>query len=417
MSRTVCLLIAFMFFPALVNAGVDRVDINARGEGNSFQEALNSALLEAISQVHGKSIESQKMTLSIEAISSINGSDEYYASDEYLDVVIEKTKGVVSGYKVVKADDSSGRWVLDVVAQVAKYKKSKSADRKRIVIVPSKVGKSTFTVLGEKISAHTLARKLDQAISDGLVQTRKFAVLDRKNSDAVSNELALANSENAANEEAARIGQSLVSDFVLVGTIDRVQYATTTKTMRTSDKTYTVGSGDAAFSYSFIEVATSQVFFSDTVKAFIGQEELSRGSHDNADVVSEALMSALSKKLVKSLLDQIYPLAIISKRGGEVILSEGGKRLRVGDSYKVYERGEKIYDPYTKEFSGYEELYCCAVKVNRVAPKLSYATITEGADSIPDSVPARLFVLRDKIETDKPKVIKTKKISTKDEGW
>jgi curli biogenesis system outer membrane secretion channel CsgG len=417
MYKIYYLLFIFLIFPFHINAAVDFVDVNAKGFGSSYQEALNNALTEAIGQVHGKSIDSQKMSLSIEASSTTNESDEYFSSDEYSSVVKEKTKGVVSSYQIIEADDSSGEWVLDVVAQVGQYKKSKSADRKRIVIVPSKAGKNTFSVLGEMINGQKIANKMDQALSDGFVQTRKFAMLDRKNTDALDSELALAVSGKAATEEAARIGQSLVSDFVLVGTLDRLQYSTTTKKMRTSDKTYTVGAGNASFSYSFIEVATSQVFFSDTVKTSISHNELSNAGHNNAGLVSEALVSALSKKLVKAFVDQIYPLAIISRRGGEVILSEGGKRLSVGDSYRVYKRGEKIYDPYTKEFSGYEELYCCVVMVNRVAPKQSYATITKGSSSIPDVVPARSFVLREKVKKPQSKAIKPKKISKEDKGW
>jgi hypothetical protein len=417
MSKFRYLLFIVLFFPLLANGGVESIEVNVQGEGNSYQQALNNALLEAVGQIHGKSIDSQKMTLSIEASSATNESEEYYSSDAYLSVVKEKTKGQVSSYKVLDADDSSGRWILDVVAQVAKFKKSKSADRKRIVIAQSKVGQNTFSVLGQNINAQKVAEKMDQSMSDGLVQTRKFAILDRQNNAAVDSELTLAASDRVSTEEAARIGQSLVSDFVLVGTLDRVQYSTTTKKMLTSDRTYTTGSGDAAFSYSFIEVATSQIFFSDTVKASISHNEISRAERNKPDLVSDALIEALSNKLVKVLVDQIYPLAIISRRNGEVILSEGGKRLSVGDSYKVYKRGDKIYDPYTKEFSGYEEFYCCTVQVNRVGPKQSYAAITAGEEAVPATVPARIFVLREKISKAKPKLVKSKTIPKEDNDW
>jgi hypothetical protein len=417
MSKYCCLFVVALLFPLLVNAGVDRVDVNVKGEGSSYQEALNNALLEVIGQIHGKSIESEKMTRFLEASSTTNQSEEYYSSEEYLSVVKEKTKGVVSSYKVLHADDSSGRWILDVAAQVGKYKKSKSANRKRIVITPSKVGRKDFSILDENIDAQEVAEKMDQSISDSLVQTRKFSVLDRKNNAAVNGELALAVSGNAATEEASRIGQSLVSDFVLVGVLDRAQYSTTTTKMRTSDRAYTTGSGSASYSYSFIEVATSQIFFSDTVKVSISHNDISKASRNSPTVVTEEIITALSKKMVKVLVDQIYPLAIVSKNNAEVILSEGGKRLSVGDSYKVYKRGAKIYDPYTKEFSGYEEFYCCTVKVNRVGPKQSYGAIVAGEEAVPDSVPARIFILREKLANTKTKLDKQKKTSQHDNDW
>ena len=417
MSKFRYLLCIMLFLPLLVHGGVESVEVHVQGEGNSYQQALNNALLEAVGQIHGKSIDSQKMTLSIEASSSTNESEEYYSSDAYLSVVKEKTKGAVSSYKVLDADDSSGRWILDVVAKVASFKKSKSADRKRIVIARTGVGQTTFRVLGQNIRARKVAEIMDQSMSDGLVQTRKFAILDRQNNAAVDSELILAASDRVSTDEAARIGQSLVSDFVLVGSLDRVQYSTITKKMLTSDRTYMTGSGDAAFSYSFIEVATSQVFFSDTVKVSISHNEIPKADRNNTDAVSEALIAALSNKLIKVLVDQIYPLAIISKRNNEVILSEGGKRLSVGDSYKVYKRGAKIYDPYTREFSGFEEFYCCTVQVSRVGPKQSYAAITAGEEAVPDIVPARIFVLREKITKAKPKLVKSKIPPKEDNDW
>lgn len=272
-------------------------------------------------------------------------------------------------------------------------------------------------MLNERITAGRISARLDQSISDFLTGTRKFAVLDRQSDAAIQGELALAASELSPTNEAARLGEKLVADFVLVGVLEAMQYAVQTKQMRSSDREYSVGSGTLSYRYRLIEVATSQVFFSDTLHLTLTHDQIARSDRTHAGAISQALVNAAASKVVGTLTSQIYPLAIIARQGDEVILSEGGKSLRVGDQYKVYQRGKKIYDPYTKEFSGFEEYLCCTVQVTRIAPKQSYAILLHDGDRLPEQIPERTYVLRDKVTQRAPAAIKVESIDQNDSNW
>jgi len=396
---------------------VKEVDVYVSGEGRSYQQALNNALLEAIAQVNGKVLNSTKTTLRTD-VSTINNEDlDYYSTDAYQSLVKERTSGAVSSYQVTDSFEEDRIWQVEIVAQVAKFKASKSAQRKRLVIVPAKAQQGSFSVLGKGISGNQASMKIDQTISDVLTGTRKFAVLDRQSDKVVQKELVLAASGESPTSEAARLGKKLVTDFVLVGKLEALHYSTQSKKMRSSDRTYTTGAGSVVYSYNMIEVATSQVFFSDTVNIKVTHNDIARSDRGNSRAITSTILAKAASKIVGTLISQIYPLAIIAKSGDEVILSEGGKSLKVGDGYKVYKRGKKIYDPYTKEFSGFEEYLCCTLKVTRIAPKQSYAVMLTGSDKLPEKIPERTYVLREKIDKKASKPIKVEAINQEDSNW
>jgi hypothetical protein len=134
------------------------------------------------------------------------------------------------------------------------------------------------------------------------------------------------------------------------------------------------------------------------------------------------MSSKLAKNLTFKIQNQIFPLAIVSKSGDQVILSQGGSTVKIGEKYKVYKTGKKLYDPYTKEFIGRDETYCCVVTIARVTPKLAYGDVSSTDMKIPAEIPKKGFILREKIEEKyKKKSLIRKRIKqqsvAKDEDW
>ena len=77
------------------------------------------------------------------------------------------------------------------------------------------------------------------------------------------------------------------------------------------------------------------------------------------------------------IVESIYPIRIISASKTQAVLGQGGKTIKIGDIYKIYQLGEKMIDPYTKESLGREEIEVGAVKILTVRPKFSDARILE----------------------------------------
>ena len=86
--------------------------------------------------------------------------------------------------------------------------------RKRIAILPLRQ-----TIETSSVDPNRATRMLNQALTNYLVQTRKFTVLDRDFDEEVFSELE--NLEESANvDDHAKIGQKLFADYILVGRLE-----------------------------------------------------------------------------------------------------------------------------------------------------------------------------------------------------
>jgi hypothetical protein len=80
-----------------------------------------------------------------------------------------------------------------------------------------------------------------------------------------------------------------------------------------------------------------------------------------------------------------------------ITLNQGGDLIKKGAVYEVFKRGEKIYDPYTKESLGRDEHLIGTLKITRVNPKFSKAQWLDGnIDELTQSFKVGKFVIRKK---------------------
>jgi curli biogenesis system outer membrane secretion channel CsgG len=402
MKLVLLFLSLFISFDAM--AGVKYMEIEAEGQGISLGDAINSALIEAIGRVNGKSVDGVSVMQSLQIETATNEKNEYFASDAFARQVIERTKGAVSGYEIIsKNEDTSGLWNVVVVAKIAKYQKSPGSERKRIAIMPLRNARSSFSLAGSGLSSEEVSRVLNQSLSNYLTQTRKFTVLDREYMEESASELALIG-EGTPVAEMARLGEKMVADYMFVGTIEKVSYDEHTRSMRTSDKKVTYGAGDIELGFKLIEVATQQTVVSDKAKA---------NFQDGGLAGAQASLSALADKAAaeasRIIMAQIYPVMMISVSGNDVVLNQGGNSISQGSRYKFYRYGEKIHDPYTKEYIGRQESYVGIIEITRINPKQSYGRIVESNIDLAANFEDRRFILREKIVS--KKTAASKKIS------
>jgi hypothetical protein len=75
-------------------------------------------------------------------------------------------------------------------------------------------------------------------------------------------------------------------------------------------------------------------------------------------------------------------------------LNQGGKRFTEGELFEIHKKGSDIVDPDTKQSLGQEEIPLATVKITKVLPRISYATLVkkEGNDSLVGSVCRRVKI-------------------------
>ena len=357
--RVMILLWAMLAVMPLARA--ETVTVDAQGVGISREEAVANALMSAVEQVSGVKIEGGSV-MQKELVASSNAQGQTVALNELQQAEVKRqANGIVKNYTVQSVDDSSTpnqvRAVLSVSIERYAAPGLPTQDRRRIYTVlpidQSKKAGENAALLMDKINAY-------------LVQSRRFAVLDRGNIGTYEKEMAILKGDDVPLSETVRIGQVIGSDYIVIPKIRKFEQLETRQTIQTTGQTVVRRSTLLNVDYVLVDVATRQIRWT--------------GSINKQDQSSpEASILATADELGESILNSIYPLRVVQVTdGGTVVINQGGDTLKVGQLLSVQELGEAITDPYTKEPLGRVETPVAQIRIERIDPKLSYGRVVGG---------------------------------------
>ena len=377
-------LISLLLLANITFANTEIVKVEVEGFGDSLQSAIDRGLSEAMGRVNGRSIESEVISKNSETLNVKNQTEDYFSSSEYQDQIKSKTKGVVESYNLVSSNKSSdGLYTAKLQVSIVKFKASKSSNRKRIAVLPLQSRNRCCKINDTNLNEGPVAEELTASISSYLVQSRKFTVLDRTYEDQMGSEQSRLASDDVPITELAKLGQELVADYVLVGTINNIFLRKQTRKLSTVDKTITSIVGNASISYRIIDVPTGQIKFSQTFNKDL------RGlikSISDPVVASMEVVSIVADAIGIKILEAVYPFVVEKIEGKKVVIGTGGDVIKVGDQYRLIQYGQKIIDSYTKESLGKKEKIIGMVEITEVTPKISYAKILDTSVKDLDSI-------------------------------
>ncbi len=413
--------IFFIFFlttkPALTNT-IEYIDVKAKGIGSSYTEALNNSLSNAIAQVNGRSIETQTSLKKVSQSISTNKDSSYYSSKEFQKIIKEQTQGYVSNFRVLNEDISSNNVVtITISAKIGKFKLKKSAQRKRIAVMPFYYFDKSFKLMDDVVSNNKVDDLLIQNLISYLVQTRKFTVLDREYMNDMSSELNIIKTNQTNIEETVKLGQKLFSDYIMVGTLQKLY--TEEKTIKIKNSNNSVSSNKAfiEFSYRIIDVPTSQIMFSDDYTGVFDIKE--------KDIVSIEghIIKRASLEIGSTILNAIYPLRLEKISGDIAYIGQGGLEIEMGQEFTIIELGEKIKDSYTNEYIGREQIEVGKLQITQVNSKLSSGKIIEQSYNLDEKFEPKKYILKkiytniSDIDKAKEKINQKNKKGTTDDDW
>ena len=415
--------ITFVFILMLASKGaisntIEYVDVKAKGIGSSYTEALNNSLSNAIAQVNGRSIETQTSLKKISQSISTNLDSSYYSSKEFQKKIKEQTQGYVSSFSVISEEKSSNNVVKIIIsAKIGKFKLKKSAQRKRIAVMPFYYFDKSFKLMNNVVSNNKIDDLLIQSLVSYLVQTRKFTVLDREYFYDMNSELNIIKNNQTNIEETVKLGQKIFSDYIMVGTLQNL--FTEEKIIKIKNSNNSVSSKKAyiEFNYRIIDVPTSQIMFSDDYKGVFDIEDIDIISLEG-DIIKKA-----SLEIGSTILNAIYPLRLEKISGNTVYIGQGGLEIEVGEEYTIIELGERIKDSYTNEYIGREQKEVGKLIISQVSSKLSSGKIVDQIYNLGENFEPKKYILR-KVDTNisnidiaKEKINQKKKKGTADDDW
>ncbi|ROP73265.1 curli production assembly/transport component CsgG [Stenotrophomonas rhizophila] len=272
-------------------------------------------------------------------------------------------------------------WKVRIRADIAKYRAPDEQGRPKIVVALPHVRSGTYAVGDGRVSSEEVARAIRARLSDTLTQTKRFIVLDREFGDEMQAEIDHINSGNVRLQDTARLGQQLATDLILIPSIERFEYPRSVRQLRMSDRQVSSYSGGGRITLRLINAATGEVVMSDSFDhqlASTGPSTLPRVVDGKG--MAATMMDSLSGQIGTAIITEIFPVSVVSMRGDQVVLSQGGESLQVGQRWQAVMLGEALKDPQTGRSLGRNETPCCTIRIDRVAAQTSYGTIEAGAD-------------------------------------
>lgn len=275
------------------------------GSGQTKEIATRNAVLEAISKLKGLSAEKNLNLQSLE-VPTLFGT---VLTNPQMSAA---TKGRIDSYDIISVNIEPNGWYM---VRVNAYKTLFERSKKPSVTI---INASRFKELGE-----TLQRRL----TNDLVQSKKFNVLDRKNDAYYKAEKQLIESEDASSEDVYKLGNILGTDYMLIVNLrDLGKNSSSSSGVASTSASSKASKADVVVDYQMILFATKEVKLANTLT-------LTLSLKDGGVKANEEAMGQISKAVSTDLLNTLYPLVVAAMQDKEITFAD---RL---DTNAIYECG------------------------------------------------------------------------------
>ena len=378
------------------------VPTTAQGFGATAGEAVADAMKLAILQVNGAAVQSASVSAKYGLDVSLGRDSASLRANEFVELVAQKSGGVIQNFKLVELREpgliTDKRFKATIEAQIAKFEASADMQKIKLVIGQIRFDSPRLPMGDGSVSSAEVAATLRQRISDALVQTGRFAVLDREFSPDIQGELEMISSGQAPSVELAKLSQAASADLVWSGRVSNLAYIRHARPLKTSERELVSYSGGWAMTQKLVNVATRQVMTSDAFRGSApSTEPTTLGRGVDGGRILEGMSSDIVNQVVTSVMRRTFPVTVVSREGSQVVLSQGGRMIKEGTRYAIVTMGAEMKDPQTGQSLGRGESPCCDLVIDRVTPNLSYGRL-ENVRVALEELPAGALQVRDELK-------------------
>jgi len=379
----------------LLAAETKTTAVETKGQGVNREEAIKKALQQAVAQAKGVAISSRDADFLYRSASAdIERKDSGGKRVEFDAVSVETggtalrtdIAGLVKTYEVLnekKIDDNTYEVTLKVL--VYDYESPDKTARLRLAVMPIRTLAASYQFGSITNPSIDTSRLFSQKLAAALVQTNKFAVLDREYIQEFAQEKNIL-IDDAPLEELAKLGQVLGVDYMLVGTINRAGIVRKETFSPAIGRTISEYEAHFSFEYRLIVGPTRQIKSAGVLDIALDKTDeikklVKKWEPQDLDYkeMMDNFVGMAANQLVEIIIDQLYPIRIASiDKDGQVIINQGGSRISVGQLLNIYSQGKELFDADTKESLGTTEILVATVRIDKVLPRMSYAKLIEG---------------------------------------
>lgn len=241
-----------------------------------------------------------------------------------------------------------------------------------------------------------LFQTLRSRITDNIINTRKFDVVERQRLASVLSERKLADAGMTTEETAPDAGKLTAAGFILYGSVLSLGLDKSS-----SDIVGVAASKDTVKVEIQLRIANAESGKALSSKTIIATKSQSRmagdGQRISGNVQEQAIQDAIreaSKKVTDALMDLAYPAKIVKLNSEDLLVNLTKEQTEIGAIYEVFSPGEEIIDPDTKESLGSSEEYVGKIEISRTMPKFSSA-IPVGGKQLSSFAPGMIIRRQD----------------------
>ncbi len=368
-------LVLFNFFLALAEESFITVRKQVVGYGSTENEAVQNAIIEAIKQVYGFSLEGAT-TLQTKETEKISGDINLnIQKNSIARVLMEKYKGFVDSYRILQVKkESPDSYKAIVEVYIKKYVPPglNPDNRRKLAVYPFKVEENHLPLPKQKVE-----EIFTDTLTNYMVHSRKFTVLERVDKTALNREVMEVASNLADRREIVKLGRRLGADYLLIGKVMEIGIDKKTEGSKALGWYEEKPNLYYYITYKVIAFATGQIKYSNDL---IGSTPIQSSKLTTASLAMA--IKPIAKQIEEDVVFSIYPPKVIYVEGNRAIINYGNQVLKPNEEFEVYKLGKKLYDPYTHEPLGYEEIKIGKVKIVKSTPKYSIAKIEEGTATV-----------------------------------
>lgn len=359
------LLIGFAI-AAHAQAKIEISEVTVVGYGKDYAAATFDALESAVAQASGTRLSSETVVEMRQEYK--NGASKI--DDNFKQNINKLTKGIIKSFQVVEQgkDAASGQFMVKITAQVPRYEQSGQLKRLRLAVMPIAIVRA----LAANADAVQFAERLSAGTEAYLTQTRRFAMLDRRNGAAVDKEQNFIKTAEMPVEELVRTTAAVGTDYMVL-TIVKAFSSDTEVVTRPNGRQMERLLMPVTVDVRVIDVATRQIKFAQTY------------NHRGRVATGKTLQvhaNDIAQEIGEIILNAIYPIAVIAADGKTMTLNQGGVTVKNGRKYKLVQLGAPMVDPYTKESLGRQETDVGIVEITAVTAQMASAKLLSGSEEV-----------------------------------
>ena len=393
--------------PILKTNTVDSVSREVTGQGRNRDEAIKNALYRAVEQARGVKVSSETSEFGYRGTSAGFGMNQPGQRSIDIDSMDFSTKGTVytteiegliKSFEVLEEKQVNDQsYEVKLKVNVFDYAARGLTPRVKVALMPVKTNQNAYHFLDQTISGQALSDVFTQRLMLGLTQTNKFAVLDRENIGDFVGEKDMLQAFDAPLSQQAKLAETLGADYLLVGTVTQALINRVETRLEVANFTSIQYQARINFNYRLVDSSTKQVVAAFNEQKYLKDDDVRNLSDEentalwNSTQIRDAFLSIAANEVIQKIIDEVYPIKIAAVEDGEIILNQGGERMKPGMVFEVLKKGKEITDPDTGQSLGTTESQVAVIEIQRVANNLSYAKLVEGnADKISEGLICRL---------------------------